>query len=92
MAERKYDLLVWGATGFTGKWVAKHLFDHYSDGSLKWGIAGRNPDKLNDVREFIGDHSSSTQGELTVTRLINWLPIPTLLSQPLDRMRITVLS
>jgi len=64
MAERKYDLLVWGATGFTGKWVAKHLFDHYSDGSLKWGIAGRNPDKLNDVREFIGDHSSSTQGEL----------------------------
>lgn len=61
-AKKKYDVVVWGATGFTGKWVAKHLFDHYSKGGLKWAIAGRNADKLNDVRDFIGDSSSSIDG------------------------------
>ena len=64
MMKRKYDLLVWGATGFTGKWVAKHLFDNYSDGSLKWAIAGRNVDKLDEVREFIGDQNSSIESVL----------------------------
>lgn len=61
---RKYDVLVWGATGFTGKWVAKHLFDNYADGSLKWAIAGRNHDKLNEVRDFIGDHHASIESVL----------------------------
>jgi len=61
-AKRQYDVVVWGATGFTGKWVAKHLFDHYSNGELKWAIAGRNADKLNGIRDFIGDNSSSIDG------------------------------
>jgi len=61
-AKKQYDVVVWGATGFTGKWVAKHLFDHYSNGDLKWAIAGRNADKLNDVRDFIGDSSSNIDG------------------------------
>ena len=61
-AKKQYDVVVWGATGFTGKWVAKHLFDHYSNGGLKWAIAGRNADKLNDVRDFIGDSSSNIDG------------------------------
>jgi len=55
MNSREYDVVVWGASGFTGRWVAKHLYDHYSDGSLKWAIAGRNSAKLAQVREFIGD-------------------------------------
>jgi len=59
MPKRKYDVIVWGATGFTGKWVAKHLFDQYSQKQLNWAIAGRNPVKLEKVREFIGDDLSS---------------------------------
>lgn len=55
MAKRQYDVLVWGATGFTGKWVAKHLFDHYPGDTLSWAIAGRNPQKLAELRSFIGD-------------------------------------
>ncbi len=62
MTSMRYDILVWGATGFTGKWVAKHLFDHYSEDELIWAVAGRNPDKLNDVRDFIGDSDSSIDG------------------------------
>jgi short subunit dehydrogenase-like uncharacterized protein len=44
---RKYDLIVWGASGFTGKLVTEHLFDKYGpDGELRWAIAGRNQAKL----------------------------------------------
>jgi len=53
MASRKYDVVVWGATGFTGKWVAKHLFDHYPQNKLKWAIAGRNVDKLGEINSFL---------------------------------------
>ena len=59
MAKKQYDIIVWGATGFTGKWVAKHLFDQYASADLKWAIAGRNATKLDSVREFIGDIDSS---------------------------------
>ncbi|MFT4634537.1 MAG: short subunit dehydrogenase-like uncharacterized protein [Arenicella sp.] len=63
-SKKQYDLVIMGATGFTGKWVAKHLFDHYSNGDLNWAIAGRNSDKMNDVRDFIGDSSASIDGVL----------------------------
>ncbi len=55
MNKRKFDVVVWGATGFTGRWVAKHLYDTYSDRDLNWAVAGRNADKLAQVKEFIGD-------------------------------------
>lgn len=62
MTKKIYDVVVWGATGFTGKWVAKHLFDSYSATELTWAVAGRNADKLNDVRDFIGDENSVIDG------------------------------
>ena len=55
MANRQYDLVVWGATGFTGEWVAKHLYDHHSGSGLSWALAGRNKSKLAKVQDFIGD-------------------------------------
>lgn len=61
MSSRKYDVVVWGATGFTGKWVAKHLFDHYPQDQLRWAIAGRNEGKLDDVHEFIGDSTKTVE-------------------------------
>jgi len=54
MGKTKYDVVIWGATGFTGKWVAKHFYDHYKDTKLKWAIAGRSEEKLSDVQTFIG--------------------------------------
>lgn len=59
MATRQFDLVVWGATGFTGKWVAKHLFDHHHASGLTWAIAGRSQTKLGDVQQFMGDASQS---------------------------------
>ena len=49
------DLVVHGATGFTGSLVAEYLAQQYGPSSgLRWGLSGRNPDRLAAVRESIG--------------------------------------
>ena len=51
----KFDIIVYGATGFTGQLVAEYLAAHYKDvGNLKWAMAGRSLDKLASVRDAIG--------------------------------------
>ena len=43
---KKLDLIIFGATGFTGRLVCQHINKTYSNNDLKWGIAGRNKEKL----------------------------------------------
>src|ERR1700754_3781058 len=51
----KFDIVVYGATGFTGQLVAEYLAEHYrGDRNLKWAMAGRSLDKLASVRDAIG--------------------------------------
>jgi len=51
----KFDIIVYGATGFTGQLVAEYLATHYRDDKqLKWAMAGRSLDKLAAVRDAIG--------------------------------------
>src|SRR5476649_468673 len=55
MASPKFDIVVYGATGFTGQLVAEYLAAHYKgDSSLKWAMAGRSKEKLAAVRDAIG--------------------------------------
>jgi short subunit dehydrogenase-like uncharacterized protein len=52
---KKFDIVVYGATGFTGRLVAEYLAAQYkNDKSLKWAMAGRSLDKLKSVRDAIG--------------------------------------
>ncbi|MFY9952064.1 saccharopine dehydrogenase family protein [Bradyrhizobium sp.] len=51
----KFDIVVYGATGFTGQLVAEYLASHYrGDKQLRWAMAGRSLDKLKSVRDAIG--------------------------------------
>ena len=43
---KKLDLIIWGATGFTGQLVSQYINKTYSSTNLKWGIAGRNKEKI----------------------------------------------
>ena len=53
---REFDIIVWGASGFTGRLVALYLFDKYgANGDLKWAIGGRNLKKLEKVRDEIAN-------------------------------------
>ncbi|MBV8696647.1 saccharopine dehydrogenase NADP-binding domain-containing protein [Bradyrhizobium sp.] len=54
-ASAKFDIIVYGATGFTGQLVAEYLSTRYrGDNELKWAMAGRSLDKLASVRDTIG--------------------------------------
>jgi short subunit dehydrogenase-like uncharacterized protein len=48
---REFDIIVYGATGYTGRLVAEYLKDK---NGLKWAMAGRSADKLAQVRDLIG--------------------------------------
>lgn len=55
MSSPKFDIVVYGATGFTGQLVAEYLTQHYkTDKTLKWAMAGRSLGKLKAVRDAIG--------------------------------------
>ncbi|MEM6514099.1 MAG: saccharopine dehydrogenase NADP-binding domain-containing protein [Pseudomonadota bacterium] len=53
---KEFDIIVYGATGYTGRLVAEYLSDHYgqSDDAPTWAMAGRSQEKLESVREEIG--------------------------------------
>ena len=51
----KFDIVVYGATGFTGQLVAEYLASHYTGkAGPKWAMAGRSLDKLASIRDAIG--------------------------------------
>jgi short subunit dehydrogenase-like uncharacterized protein len=50
----KFDIVVYGASGFTGQLVAEYLASRYGGGDLAWAMAGRNLDKLAAVRDAVG--------------------------------------
>src|SRR6185436_14044089 len=55
MSSSKFDIVVYGATGFTGQLIAEYLAAHYKgDANLKWAMAGRSREKLASVRDAIG--------------------------------------
>ena len=49
--DRAYQIILYGATGFTGRLCAEYLRDNYPD--IKWAIAGRNKQKLEDLKDLL---------------------------------------
>ncbi len=53
VADRSYDVVVFGATGFTGALTAEYLARH-APARTRWALAGRNQGKLEEVRRRLG--------------------------------------
>ena len=52
MSDREFDVVIFGASGYTGKLVAEYMHDQYgNDNSIKYAIAGRNIEKLLEVKK-----------------------------------------
>ena len=49
---RKFDVIVWGCTGFTGKLTCEYLKKTYPD--LRWAIAGRDAMRVGAVKSALG--------------------------------------
>jgi short subunit dehydrogenase-like uncharacterized protein len=54
MPEPEHDVVVFGATGFTGALTAEYLSKHADEGT-RWALAGRSRPKLEDVRRRLGE-------------------------------------
>ena len=64
MAEREHDIVVFGATGFTGALTAEYLAAH-APGDTRWALAGRNQHKLEEVRSRLpADHVPLVQADV----------------------------
>jgi len=46
MVKDNIDIIVHGATGFTGKLICEYLFNHKDTKNIIWAISGRNENKL----------------------------------------------
>ena len=74
---KKFDLIVWGATGYTGKLVCEYIFKKYKKTNLNWAIAGRNKHKidglisslnLKGIPHFVAD-SNNKKSLLKLTKM-----------------------
>ena len=74
---KKFDLIVWGATGYTGKLVCEYIFKKYKKTNLNQAIAGRNKHKidglisslnLKGIPHFVAD-SNNKKSLLKLTKM-----------------------
>ena len=62
MSDKSVDVVIYGATGFTGKLVVEYMQEKYGkDEGVSWAIAGRSEEKLNAVREDLKVGSNVSQ-------------------------------
>lgn len=50
---RKYDIVVLGASGFTGQFVVKEMVNYCQTYNLTWAVAGRDAIKLQKVLDNV---------------------------------------
>lgn len=68
MAEPAHEIVLWGATGFTGRLTAEYLLRSYgteaTGGDLRWALGGRSREKLERVREDLSRETGVDAGGL----------------------------
>ena len=55
---REFDVIIYGASGFTGRLVAEYMGKTYGN-NANWAMAGRNEAKLAEVRDLVGAPSTT---------------------------------
>ena len=70
MSDKEFDVVIFGASGYTGKLVAEYMQDQYGDDqSIKYAIAGRNTEKLLEVKKDLNLNEDITILEVDSTDL-----------------------
>lgn len=71
MVKRQYDIVLLGATGFTGRLCAEHITTHLPV-NLNWAVAGRSSTKLETlVDELISLNRDRLQPGMTIHLLFS---------------------
>ena len=54
---KKYDIVVFGASGFTGQYVVDEVARIAEDEGLKWAVSGRSMEKIQKVLSESSDRT-----------------------------------
>ena len=74
--QKKYDFVIYGASGFTGKLVVEYALSTYLDAnSVTWALAGRNLEKLNNLKK-----------DLNIPSYIDMLEVDSTNQQSIDNL------
>ncbi len=57
------DIIIWGASGYTGKLIAESLYDR----NLPFTAAGRNADRINAALEIVAERAGASVADLGAT-------------------------
>ncbi|MCJ1392646.1 hypothetical protein MMC18_005516 [Xylographa bjoerkii] len=60
LPDRKYEIILLGATGYTGKYCAEHIVKNLPT-DLRWAVAGRNESKLSTLVDHIKSLNTDRQ-------------------------------
>ena len=63
---REFDIVLYGATGFVGRLVAKHLAEH-APNDIRIALAGRTASKVEKVRDDLSTEAAAAAGWGIVT-------------------------
>ncbi|XP_034936676.1 saccharopine dehydrogenase-like oxidoreductase [Chelonus insularis] len=63
MTEERLDLIIFGATGFTGKYTVQEAVKLGKTNQFTWGVAGRNKERL---QEVIKNYASDAEGTIPI--------------------------
>jgi short subunit dehydrogenase-like uncharacterized protein len=47
--EKIYDIIIWGASGFTGRLAVDYIYRDQNNSNLTWAVAGRNESKIKEI-------------------------------------------
>ena len=65
--QRPFDLIMYGATGFTGKLAAMYIAKTYGGTSFRWAISGRREAALESIRtELLALHPSIKEDQIAI--------------------------
>lgn len=62
---RKYDFIIFGATGCTGRYIVLNLRKYDKNINFKWAIAGRSKEKLMHMKKQCYEKSGKSKKFLT---------------------------
>jgi short subunit dehydrogenase-like uncharacterized protein len=65
MSTRPFQVVVWGASGFTGRLVCEHISKDYK-GQINWAMAGRSQEKLESIRADLAEKYGAEISEVPI--------------------------
>jgi short subunit dehydrogenase-like uncharacterized protein len=61
MPDRQFDVILYGASGFTGRQTVQYFARNLRPGQVRWAIAGRNPQQLAVAKQQAGEGASAAE-------------------------------